>query len=68
MGTAIEIKVEGMGCQKCVTSVEAALKRADPAARVEVDLAGKRVRVADTTAPLAALESAIEDAGYDVVK
>ncbi len=68
MGMAIEIKVEGMGCQKCVTSVEAALKRVDPGARVDVDLAGKLVRVADATAPQAALESAIEDAGYDVVK
>lgn len=68
MGSAIEIKVDGMGCQKCVTSVEAAIKRVDPAARVEVDLAGKRVRVADTAAPQAKLEAAIEDAGYDVVK
>ncbi|HRE21835.1 MAG TPA: cation transporter [Rhabdaerophilum sp.] len=68
MEKAIEIQVEGMGCQKCVTSVEAALKRVDPAACVEVDLAGKRVRVADATAPLAVLEGAIEDAGYDVVK
>lgn len=68
MGTAIEIKVEGMGCQKCVTSVESALRRVDPTARIEVDLAGKRVRVADAAVPQARLEAAIEDAGYDVIK
>ncbi len=68
MGTALEIKVEGMGCQKCVSTVETALRRVDPGARVEVDLAGKRVRVAEATAPQDRFEAAIEDAGYDVVK
>lgn len=68
MGSTVEIKVDGMGCQKCVTSVEAALKRVDAAAQVEVDLAAKLVRVIDTAAPVAKLEAAIEDAGYDVVK
>ena len=62
----IELKVEGMTCMGCVKSVETALVRADPSARVEVDLDSGRVTVEGTLGREAAKE-AIEASGFDVV-
>jgi copper chaperone len=68
----ITIKVEGMGCQKCVTAVEGAIRRLDPGATVAVDLASGAVSVVvadgETLPARAVLEAAIEDAGYDVIR
>lgn len=61
----ITLDVEGMTCQGCARSVTAAVNRVDPAAKVAVDLAAGRVAI-DTEAPPAALERAIEAAGYDI--
>lgn len=61
----VEIKVDGMTCGGCVKSVTGAVRRADPAATVEVDLQTGIVRV-ETGVPREALARAIEDAGYDV--
>jgi copper chaperone len=52
-----------MTCGGCATAVERVIKAADRGAAVRVDLATGRVE-ADTTAPVAALISAIEAAGY----
>ena len=60
-----ELQVEGMSCGGCVRSVTKSVQAVDGDARVEVDLASKKVRV-ETRASLDAVKSAISDAGYDV--
>ena len=59
----VELKVEGMTCGHCVSTVTRAVKEADPGAQVRVDLASGRVSV-DGQAPEAALRKALEAAGY----
>ncbi|MEN3363624.1 MAG: copper chaperone [Burkholderiales bacterium] len=61
-----EIKVEGMTCGGCANSVKRSVQAVDSNAKVEVDLAGKKVRV-ESDADLKAITSAITDAGYDVI-
>ena len=60
-----ELQVEGMSCGGCVRSVTKSVQAVDSNARVEVDLASKKVRV-ETWTSLDAVKSAISDAGYDV--
>lgn len=60
-----ELQVEGMTCGGCVRSVTKSVQSVDGAARVDVDLPTKTVRV-DTQASLDAVKAAISDAGYDV--
>ncbi|AVR97953.1 heavy-metal-associated domain-containing protein [Pseudoduganella armeniaca] len=60
-----ELQVENMSCGHCVASVTKAVKAIDGAAQVDVDLAGKQVKVA-SAAPLEAVKAAITDAGYPV--
>ena len=59
----IELKVEGMTCGHCASTVMRAVKQVDAGARVQVDLASGRVAV-DGTAPEAAVVHAIGEAGY----
>lgn len=63
------IKIDGMMCMHCVAHVEKALKAVSGVATVEVDLAGGCATV-DYEAPatLSALEKAIINEGYEVVK
>ncbi|OAS23106.1 heavy-metal-associated domain-containing protein [Methylobacterium platani] len=58
------MKVEGMTCQGCVAAVTKAIQRLDPAARVEVDLAGGRVAVV-TDAQALDVAQALGRAGYE---
>ena len=58
--------VNGMSCDHCVRSVTDAVTQLDPAAVVEVDLAGKRVRVQSSKADPASVQAAIAAAGYEV--
>ncbi|MBI5269017.1 MAG: heavy-metal-associated domain-containing protein [Burkholderiales bacterium] len=60
----LTFEVKDMTCGHCVGAITQALQAADPAARVEVDLAGHLVRVEPAAADAAALARAIEDAGY----
>lgn len=60
-------KVADMSCGHCVGSITKAVKTADPSAEVDVDLAGKQVRVRSAAAPAATLRQAIEDAGFTPV-
>ena len=57
--------VQGMTCAHCVRAVTEAVRRLDPAARVEVDLPAGRVAV-DTTAPRERVAAAIREEGYAV--
>src|SRR5690606_16980742 len=61
----IELSIEGMSCASCVSRVEAALRKVEGVQEVNVNLATEKASirgVADT----AALEAAVEAAGYDV--
>ena len=60
-----QFQVEGMTCGGCVRSLTRSVQAIDGNAKVDVDLAAKRVRV-DTSAELAAVTAAIVDAGYPV--
>ncbi|MFC4100147.1 copper chaperone CopZ [Paenibacillus xanthanilyticus] len=62
------LKVEGMSCGHCVSSVEGAVKKLGNA-EAKVDLAGKSVTVEfdASKVSLSAIKEAIEDQGYDVV-
>lgn len=60
-----ELQVEKMSCGHCVASVTKAVKALDSGAQVDVDLAGKQVKV-QSGAPLEAVKAAIADAGYPV--
>ncbi len=60
-----ELQVEGMRCGGCVKSVTRSVQSIDSSAKVDVDLASKKVRV-NSQASLDAVEAAITDAGYPV--
>jgi len=62
-----ELNVLKMNCGGCVRSVTQAVQALDSDARVVVDLAGKKVRVA-TEMGLDAVKSAIVNAGYPVTE
>lgn len=55
--------VPDMTCGGCVSSITAAVKRADPAATVVADLGAHEIRIT-ATLPDATLQTAIEDAGF----
>jgi len=60
-----QLQVENMSCGHCVGAVTKAVQAVDGAARVEIDLASKQVRIDSSTA-LPALTAAIVQAGYPV--
>jgi len=62
----IQLKVDGMSCGHCVSSIEKALGTIG--AEGKVDLASKTVTVAfdESKISLAAVKEAIEDQGYDI--
>lgn len=57
-------EVADMTCGRCAASITRAVQALDPAARVAVDLAGKRVRVESAALEAGAIGSAIALAGY----
>lgn len=63
--TMYQLQVENMSCGHCVGAVTKAVQAVDAAAKVEVDLGAKSVKI-DSTTPLAPLKSAIADAGFPV--
>ncbi|NNG21579.1 heavy-metal-associated domain-containing protein [Telluria aromaticivorans] len=60
-----ELQVEGMSCGGCARSVTKSVQAVDAGAKVEVDLASKKVRI-DSQASLEMVKAAIGDAGYPV--
>ena len=60
-----QLQVENMSCGHCVGAVTRAVQAVDAAAKVEIDLATKSVKI-DSASPLPPLKSAIADAGYPV--
>ena len=65
MADAITLQVEGMSCGHCIRAVTKAITALDGAAKVEVDLAAKRV-VAQTNLPRAEVVRAVEEEGFAV--
>jgi Cu+-exporting ATPase len=64
--TMYELTVDGMSCGHCVGRVTKSVQALDQAARVDVDLASKKVRV-DSKAGLDQIAAAIDEAGYPVL-
>jgi copper chaperone len=65
MVDAITLQVEGMSCGHCIRAVTKAITALDGAAKVEVDLAAKRV-IAQTNLPRADVVRAVEEEGFAV--
>ncbi|MDF2958502.1 MAG: copper ion binding protein [Paenibacillus sp.] len=63
----VTLKVEGMSCGHCVTSIEGALKTVG--AKGKVDLASETVAVEydENKLTLDTIKEAIEEQGYEVV-
>ena len=63
------IKVDGMSCEHCVSSVKTAVGAISGVSAVEVDLKSGMVTVEHdaASAPLGTIKAAIEDQGFDVV-
>jgi copper chaperone len=59
----IEFDVQAMSCSHCVDAVTRAIKLVDPQAKVEVDLAGKKVKV-ESGRDRAFIAGALAEAGY----
>jgi len=64
--TMIELTVDGMSCGHCAGRVTKAVQELDAAAKVEIDLATKRVTV-DSGVEAARIAQAIDAAGYPVL-
>ena len=65
MAEPITLQVEGMSCGHCIRAVTNAIQGLDQAAKVNVDLAAKRV-VAQTSLPRADVVRAVEEEGFAV--
>ena len=63
----IEFTVNDMTCGHCASTITKAVKDVDAAARCEIDLAGKRVRI-QSEREAAEFQAAIDDAGYTPVR
>jgi copper chaperone len=60
-----QLQVEEMSCGHCVGAVTKAVQQVDAAAKVEVDLPGKTVKV-ESTGSLDQIKAAIAEAGFPV--
>ncbi|APO74500.1 heavy metal-associated domain-containing protein [Rhizobium etli 8C-3] len=58
-----EFEIQNMTCGHCASTVEKAIKTADPEASTVIDLASKTAKVATRLDP-SAINAAIETAGY----
>jgi copper chaperone len=65
MAEPITLQVEGMSCGHCIRAVTNAIQAMDQSAKVDVDLAAKRV-VAQTSLPRADVVRAVEEEGFVV--
>jgi copper chaperone len=59
----IELTLPTMTCGHCVKAVTAAVQQVDAAAKLQVDLATRQVRI-ESTRPAAEFERALVDEGY----
>jgi copper chaperone len=61
-----EFTVHDMTCGHCASVITKAIQEADPAARCEIDLANRKVRI-ESASPAGELSAAIAEAGYTPV-
>jgi copper ion binding protein len=67
MSTTTTITVDGMTCGHCVSAVQSEVGKVGGVTDVSVDLASGQVTVeAETTPDPAALQAAVEEAGYEI--
>ena len=67
MSTTTTITVDGMTCGHCVNSVQTEVGKLEGVTDVAVDLSSGQVTVvAESTPDPAALQEAVEEAGYEV--
>ena len=67
MSTTTTITVDGMTCGHCVNAVQTEVGKLEGVTDVAVDLSSGQVTVvAETTPDPAALQEAVEEAGYEV--
>ena len=59
----IELQVNDMTCDRCASTITRAVQTLDRAAKVDIDLAAKRVRVESPLGPVK-LVAAIRSAGF----
>lgn len=64
----VTLKVEGMSCGHCVNSIESTLKKLGAAAKVDLGSKSVQVEFDESKLSLGAIQEAIEEQGYDVVK
>lgn len=60
----IRFDVPDMSCGHCVAALTRAVQAVDPQARVDIDLAARRVHIEPATADATTLATAIREAGY----
>jgi copper chaperone len=58
-----EFRIDDMTCNHCASTITKAVQSLDKSAKIEIDLAAKRVRVDSPVGP-AELAAAIRDAGF----
>ncbi len=58
-------QIDGMVCEHCAAAVKEAIGSIPGVGAVSVDLAGKRAEVECDDAAVAAILSAVEDAGFE---
>ena len=63
----IEFEIQDMTCGHCVSTLTKALKAVDPAAELQFDLAAHRLSIQPGQTDRAALQAAIERAGFTPV-
>lgn len=63
----IAFEVNDMTCGHCVSTITKALKATDKEAKIQIDLATRRVQVEAVSADAEELAEAIKDAGYTPV-
>lgn len=64
----MKLSINGMTCMHCVMHVQNALKEVEGVTEAKADLGGRFVVVElDRQIPEELLESAVEDAGYQVI-
>lgn len=61
----LTLTVPDMSCGHCVATIEKAIRDVDAAARIDCDLAARRVSI-DSAATPEEIRHAIADAGYDI--
>jgi copper chaperone len=60
-------QVDDMTCRHCAETIRTALAALDPAARIDIDVAARRVQVESARAGAAQLQATIAQAGYTPV-